>query len=172
MFTGKKGKLRSNSGKMTGTKEEPMEVKEEGGNVLVRKESEEETEKLALKDIPAYTEGRSDTAELVKSRSPGSEEGLFLSEKSDEGSHHDSTLRRKEDVVVVEEDSDKDDDDKKKLAMNTIYDGFSIYGRILCLVVKRKGLVKGQQPAGGTGQAMMEEWVASTQAGQGQTMED
>jgi hypothetical protein len=49
------------------------------------------------------------------------------------------------------------------MALSTSYDGFSIYGRILCLVVKRKGMVKGKQPAAGAGQAMMEEWIASTQ---------
>ncbi|KAI7683524.1 hypothetical protein KC322_g13707, partial [Hortaea werneckii] len=58
------------------------------------------------------------------------------------------------------------EDDKKKLAMNTSYDGFSIYGRILCLVVKRKG--KRSQPlqtAPAGGSQMMEQWV-STQAAQ------
>lgn len=64
------------------------------------------------------------------------------------------------------------DDEKKKLALNTTYDGFSIYGRILCLVVKRKGTAKGKEVAGGSGQAMMEEWISSTQMGQGQMMDE
>lgn len=57
------------------------------------------------------------------------------------------------------------EDDKKKLALNTSYDGFSIYGRILCLVVKRKGKKsqQGNAPVGGS--QMMEQWV-STQAAQ------
>jgi hypothetical protein len=58
---------------------------------------------------------------------------------------------------------EEEDDDKKKMALDTFYDGFSIYGRVLCLVVKRKDK-KGKGPAGLTGgQAMMEEWITSTQ---------
>lgn len=58
------------------------------------------------------------------------------------------------------------EDDKKKLALNTSYEGFSIYGRILCLIVKRKGSKKAAD--NGTvavGSEMMENWV-STQAAQ------
>lgn len=52
-------------------------------------------------------------------------------------------------------------DDKKKLGLNTSYDGFSIYGRILCLVVKRRG---GRKPtSAASSQAILETWV-STQA--------
>lgn len=67
--------------------------------------------------------------------------------------------------------SERNEDDKKKMAVKTTYDGFSIHGRILCLVVKRKGIA-GRGQVGGTGQAMMEEWIASTQMGDGQTMDD
>ncbi|RYP74013.1 hypothetical protein DL770_007676 [Monosporascus sp. CRB-9-2] len=76
-------------------------------------------------------------------------------------------------------------DDKKKLAMDISYEGFSIYGRVLCLVVKRRdggttkvtGSSSGQVAsgagggrggstsikAGGGGQAMMENFIISTQ---------
>ena len=84
----------------------------------------------------------------------GSQEALFMSE----GSEDENDLTSREEPIVVP------DDDKKKLAMDTTYEGFSIYGRILCLVVKRKGLVKGKVITGGTGQAMMENFITSTQA--------
>jgi hypothetical protein len=65
------------------------------------------------------------------------------------------------------------EDDKKKLALNTTYDGFSIYGRILCLIVKRKGKKATQSalgaPAGGS--QMMENWV-STQVAQEAGLQD
>lgn len=61
-----------------------------------------------------------------------------------------------------------DEDDKKKMGMSTTYEGFRIYGRILCLVVKRKGS-KGKE---GVGQAMLEEWISSTQAGEGRLSDD
>ena len=65
-----------------------------------------------------------------------------------------------------------DDDDKKKLALNTSYDGFSIYGRILCLVVKRKG--KKSQPSGIVvgGSQMMEHWVGTQALAEGGLDED
>lgn len=57
------------------------------------------------------------------------------------------------------------DDDKKKMGMRTTYDGFAIYGRVLCLVVKRREGARGKGPtAVEAGKAMMEEWIASTQA--------
>ncbi|KAK7416649.1 hypothetical protein QQX98_005120 [Neonectria punicea] len=68
------------------------------------------------------------------------------------------------------------DDDKKKLAMDVSYEGFAIYGQVLCLVVKKRD--SGKTPhssnrAGGAaasagvsgsrpeGQAMMENWISS-----------
>ncbi|PTB68244.1 hypothetical protein BBK36DRAFT_1115017 [Trichoderma citrinoviride] len=53
-----------------------------------------------------------------------------------------------------------EDDYKKKLAMDVSYEGFAIYGRVLCLVVKKKES-KPQQALGG--QAKMENWITSTQ---------
>lgn len=69
-------------------------------------------------------------------------------------------------------------DDKKKLAMDISYEGFGIYGRVLCLVIKRRdggktmALSSGAGPSGGGrsrasgrpgGQASMENWITSTQ---------
>lgn len=68
-------------------------------------------------------------------------------------------------------------DDKKKMTMDISYEGFAIYGRVLCLVVKRRDggssragssavSSAGRSQTGGRpgGQAMMENWIASTQA--------
>ncbi|KAI9768734.1 MAG: hypothetical protein M1840_004729 [Geoglossum simile] len=54
--------------------------------------------------------------------------------------------------------------DDKKLSLRMSYDGFSIYGRILCLVIKRRPGVKfrGGLAIDGAGQAM-EDWIVSTQ---------
>ncbi|KAI9673354.1 MAG: hypothetical protein M1829_004121 [Trizodia sp. TS-e1964] len=83
-----------------------------------------------------------------------------------------ASKRSKHDARQDAETGLTETDDKKKLNMNTSYDGFSIYGRILCLVVKRRGKSGGRLGAGSTkpeasGQAIMEEWIASTQAAQG-----
>jgi hypothetical protein len=79
----------------------------------------------------------------------------------------------RDDEEAAAEPEVEDEDDKKKLALNTTYDGFSIYGRILCLIVKRKGKKAAQStlgaPAGGS--QMMETWV-STQVAQEAGLQD
>ena len=89
-----------------------------------------------------------------------------------------SAAETRNEPVTVEDDSDDgegdndhgsdrgedDGDGKKKLGFRTSYAGFAIYGRILCLVVKRKtggGVGKGKEMRGGAGQAMMEEWIGT-----------
>lgn len=69
--------------------------------------------------------------------------------------------------------TDVGDDEKKKLGLNTSYEGFSIYGRILCLVVKRRGVRNqaGNNSASASSQQMMENWV-STQAAAEQADDD
>jgi hypothetical protein len=62
--------------------------------------------------------------------------------------------------------------DTKAFGPSMSYQGFSIYGRTLCLVVKRRGtgaLAPGRQQLSGS-QQMMETWV-STQAAQGDPAE-
>lgn len=81
-----------------------------------------------------------------------------------------------QDTENAEVAGDDDDDKKKKMAIDISFEGFAIYGRVLCLVVKkREGALRtagagtaraaaseaaGSKPAG---QAMMENWISSTQ---------
>ncbi|KAF5130701.1 hypothetical protein E5D57_007043 [Metarhizium anisopliae] len=64
-------------------------------------------------------------------------------------------------------DEDEDEDDKKKLTMDVSYEGFAIYGRVLCLVVrKRENKTPRPRQDGANkpeGQASMENWITSTQ---------
>jgi len=55
-------------------------------------------------------------------------------------------------------------DDKKKLGFKTTYNGFTIWGKVLCLLVERKG-APGKKSAGGAdgGQALMQEWITASQ---------
>lgn len=123
-----------------------------------------------LRDIPMADHGEGkDSAQ----HSPASEQSLFIPDDSAEDGS--SRIRRHQDAQTKREltsiDPEDGTDDKKKMLLNTSYDGFAIYGRILCLVVKRRGVTKGKDRGGGTGQAMMEEWIASTQLAEGQLME-
>lgn len=80
------------------------------------------------------------------------------------------------DPVILQEDSDDEDlskiphadntdldedsgmQDDKKMAFNTNYNGFAIYGKVLCLLVERKTGKKSSD-----GQALMQEWITASQ---------
>lgn len=173
IFKNEGGRLKSNSGKMTGTSEVPIEVQDDTTvPVMVREESDEQEGGLILKDIPAVedvAESEQDRESRRKRRRRSSED-LFVSDSPGEGdfqSQQTPSKRNKRDGEhdTITGETGNVEEDKKKMGLSTAYDGFSIYGRILCLVVKRRGTVKGKQRAG-AGQAKMEDWIASTQVDQ------
>ena len=161
------------------------EMKGEGGGVVEIAEEEDE-EEARLGNIPAEQgEGR------VEVKRQDGTEGMPVDLRDGEGEEEDdgddeeeaferdnpmtSTQRRR---VARRRDGEGEDEKKKKGAFDTTYEGFSIYGRILCLVVKRRGTGAkgGRELAGGAGQAMMEEWIGTqirqhddegTEAGEG-----
>ena len=157
----------SKNGRLTGTRDAPVEIADAAVPGLVREESDEE---VRIADLPAAGgEGGYGRAGVAKEESG---EGLFVSDGDEDGEEVSSG---KEDKDISMGGGEGGEDDKKKLSLNTTYDGFSIYGRILCLVVKRKGTVKGKEAAvgsAGSGQAMMEEWISSTQMAEGLMMDD
>lgn len=147
-----------------------MEIGDEEDIPLVREESQDDT-RLSLADIPVAGD---DFDHAVPQKSQQEQGGsLSVSDRSD-GETMTRGPRRARDVKEesVQLGHEEGADDKKKMALNTTYDGFSIYGRILCLVVKRRGTARSKELAGGAGQAMMEEWISSTQAAEGQMLDD
>ena len=169
---GEKARLGTTDGKLTGTRDAPVEVAE-GGPGISREESDE-TEGVRMADLPAASPEIGNGAPHIPKQE--SREELFVSD--DESGDDDAQMtenssgrKRKEPDAAIEID-DQGDDEKKKMGLATDYDGFSIYGRILCLVVKRKDNAKGKGAAGDTGPAMMEEWIASTQVGEDRMMDD
>ena len=162
----KKERLGSRNGRLTGTRDAPVEIADVAPG-LVREESDE----VRLADLPAAGEEEGYGRAAVSKEESG--EGLFVSD-GDEDEEEVSTGDGMDNDITMG-GNEGGEDDKKKLSLNTTYDGFSIYGRILCLVVKRKGTVKGKEAAvgsAGSGQAMMEEWISSTQMAEGQMMDD
>lgn len=148
-----------------GTQDVPLDVEGGPDMPMVREESQEDAE-TALGDIPLA--GNSPISGGAHGTTQGTRDTLFVSEEpeDEEFQAQRTPLPRhgKEESVPVEQGGREDD--KKKMALNTTYDGFTIYGRILCLVIKRRGIARGREQAGVSGQAMMEEWIASTQAGE------
>ena len=165
-----KGGLGTLNGKLTGTREEPVEVGNSAPGLFA--DESEESEGVRMKDIPAATGGEAEHRATLATEE--SQDGLFLSEDSTEGDIGAQKPPSSDGKAKshVREEEDGGEDDKKKLGMDTTYDGFSIYGRILCLVVKRKTTVKGKEIASSTGQATMEEWITSTQMGEAQMTDE
>lgn len=171
-------------------------------DVLILREEDEEggDGDLHLADIPAINETATySTTRGAKRRRQGGEEGNDVMEIED-SDHSDN---EQDDGLFVNSGSEDDNDndasppnkrlkkygdgpeaaaavqnDKKKMAMDISYEGFAIYGRVLCLVVKRRdGNTKSggrSIPPGGVGnggggagrpggQAVMENWISSTQ---------
>jgi hypothetical protein len=100
------------------------------------------------------------TRYVVQIRDEPSDDDVELSdipaaEPDEEGVGEDSAMQDLEDGG----------EDDKKIGPKTTYDGFSIYGRVLCLVVKRRGAAS-MSAKHASSQQMMESWV-STQAAQG-----
>jgi hypothetical protein len=173
-----KDRIQSNSGKLTnwlntGTSNQPMIIDDQAAEpILIREEEDEEAINIA--DIPEADELREPTRRSAQEKRRA--ETANHDPVSDASDSEDSTLfvpgestkRKKTRPTPTEtdanENSEEVEDDKKKLGLNTSYDGFSIYGRILCLVVKRRGVrTIGGIAAPASSQQMLENWV-STQA--------
>jgi len=161
-----KAGIQSNSSKLTGaTNDTAIDV--EDAPAILREDSEEDG--LNLQDLPGAEDTRSETHDLFMSEDEGprgSKHPRAVAANTASGSESESSpeseplpKRRKDTEIIPDEE---ETDDKKKMAMATSYDGFSIYGRVLCLVIKRKDK-KGKNPAIGGGQTIMEDFITSTQ---------
>lgn len=178
-----KPKIKSTSNKLTGwlnNSENPITV-EDNDHVPagLRQEVEDEP---ALQDIPeAANNGgkRKGTDDVDSDGDPlfvsSDDEGTFQTQRAAPTKRRRQQKARQGDRQAEggTDGGEEDNDDKKKMALNTTYDGFSIYGRILCLIVKRKGTRAAaavpNAPVGGS--QMMEQWV-STQVAQDAGLED
>jgi hypothetical protein len=141
--------------KLTDMSDSPIHILDEpepGPTVLV--ESDEEPQ-VNLKDIP---DAAGDTEDNRLSRRRGRRRGTS-GEASDDGSH--PSKRKKADLSSARLITE----DEKKLGFDTVYEGFSIWGWVLCLLITRKvGKPRdGKATVVLTGPALMEEWI-STQA--------
>ncbi|KAH7018413.1 uncharacterized protein B0I36DRAFT_39051 [Microdochium trichocladiopsis] len=192
----------SSGGRLFGaTSEAPLDVDAAADNFTVELRQEESDDDVVLSEIPAAEAAQAeDNTRRVKrprrettteseavvevlsddqeSNDQDEEEDLFVNSPGSE--ERDSTgpppAKRHKDGTLGVVAQNGGDDKKKKLAMDISYEGFSIYGRVLCLVVKRRetssafGTTKllGNKAAAGTGQNMMENFIVSTQVPAGQ----
>ena len=178
-----KPRIQSNSRKLTnwltsGTNDQPIVINEAATDPIVIEEEEDDTVNMA--DIPEAElprrstrtkRSRSEVDKGVANNASDSDEAdLFVSDTTSKRSKSGAAPA---DAVEVEGEEESQDD-KKKLELNTSYEGFSIYGRILCLVVKRRGVRSGRGSADApvSSQQMLENWVSTQAAGQVDDDED
>ncbi|KAG9997228.1 hypothetical protein KCU78_g17051, partial [Aureobasidium melanogenum] len=147
-----KPRLESNASKLTNyfgnNTENAIHVHddEEAPAVLL----EEDADEVKMGDIPEANTNK-------RSRNDDDDEHIFVQSEEDE---EEETPQPRKKKTKVKDTTQDEEEDKKKMGIKTAYEGFSIYGRILCLIVKRKGVKKN---AAGNSAAMLETWV-STQA--------
>ncbi|KAL7908649.1 hypothetical protein GGI35DRAFT_408429 [Trichoderma velutinum] len=160
--------LQSNASKLIAeTNATPIDV-DANDFAPIRIEEDSDNEGVALSDIPSANtrrrakRQRSNTLEIDDSdefEDAGDDSASVVDVDSD--GHQPLPKRPRGPVKLpAEPEGGFHDDYKKKLAMDVSYEGFAIYGRVLCLIVKKKEN-KTQQSLGG--QAKMENWITSTQ---------
>ncbi|KAK3497282.1 uncharacterized protein B0T23DRAFT_426410 [Neurospora hispaniola] len=123
-------------------------------------------------------EGGTDDETQAVASDLSDDDGLFIGDSDDAGSEGPPERKRRKSKQPAAQEEERDD--KKKLAMDISYEGFAIYGRVLCLVVKRRDVEKTVTgPSSGKaltaqpgGQAMMENWITSTQLPEAAVGED
>ncbi|KAK2878155.1 hypothetical protein FQN49_001106 [Arthroderma sp. PD_2] len=129
-FKNDKGRITSNSRKMTGgTNDSPLQIPEEAiGEARILVESDEDEQMPFANDEAALDRPKEDEQQAVE---------------------------------VAKEPAE----DEKKLGLTTTYDGFGIWGWVLCLIIKRKKPTEIAPKAGAEAPGLMEEWIC-TQAPQ------
>lgn len=130
-------------------------IPDEDGDILIAQEDRDKP--INLEDIP----------ELPNEQING-DDTLFVhdSEDSDPAFEPGPRRSRKPTAKPLEAISE----DNKKLGLRTYYDGFSIYGRILCLVVRRRG--GPINAAAANSQQIMENWISTQAVGDGLVLDD
>lgn len=177
----KKPKIQSTGNKLTGwlnNSENPITLEDNDDMPAGLREAVED--EPALGDIPEAAESGS---KRKADNGEADDDPLFVS-SDDEGTFQTQRVTSRRRRTTRQQQATRDDseeaaaednveDDKKKMGLKTTYDGFSIYGRILCLIVKRKGKKAAPSAPGAPvgGSQMMEHWV-STQVAQEAGLED
>jgi hypothetical protein len=139
-----------------GNADKPIDVDDD--TPIVVQEEEEDTNLEAIPEAPKDT----NESLFVQSSSEDEDEDFFQTQKAPTARRR--RKRPQEDPIVIDEGADSEvegEDDKKKLGLQTQYDGFSIYGSTLCLIVKRRGVTAPKDVGPTTSQAMMENWVST-----------
>ncbi|KAL5117664.1 hypothetical protein ACEQ8H_004412 [Pleosporales sp. CAS-2024a] len=174
-----RGRIQSNSGKLTswvtsGTSDQPVLINEDVQESIVIREEEDE-EGINMADLPQADEHSGSARDSGRGkRGLESAEHDAVSDKS--GSDSSALFVpggcSTRNQAKWNEEAAEAGEDKKKVGLKTSYDGFSIYGRILCLVVKRRGVRSSAGGGPASSQQMLENWVSTQAAAEHDDEED
>lgn len=134
ILSGRRKRIKSNSSRLVSGGDDDG-TGSDAASVVIREESEERS---GLYDVPAtgsLSTGHGDRRQFRRMRRSGMDsERVIVPESDDDTEYVDGA-----DHILIES-SDEDNmaqDDKKPLSITT-YEGFQIYQRVLCLVVKKR----------------------------------
>ena len=177
--------MQSNSSKLISeTNEQPVDIEEVDDPLLREEDSDDEG--ITLTDIPAAPSKdrqvkRRRGAERPADAHDGTEEEenseapieVISDDEFEDPINDQPPTKRARRPRARQNGSEENEDDKKKMSMDLSYEGFAIYGRVLCLVVKKRETQARQASTSkkntivdsskGTGHAAMENWISSTQ---------
>ncbi|KAG6032597.1 hypothetical protein E4U40_006087 [Claviceps sp. LM458 group G5] len=157
--------MQSNSTKLIDeTNHVPVDVdgEQEIAAILREEDSDDDGGNERLSEIPVARPKRrrgTTTSDHHTEESGGSDNAIDL----DSDTERPATKRARIPSALGEDASEGEEDDKKKLAMDVSYEGFAIYGRVLCLVVRRRENKTQRLRQDAEGQANMDNWITSTQ---------
>lgn len=165
-------KMQSNTNRLIGeTNDNPVDIDASDG-ITILQEEDPDDEGGALSDIPIAPKPRAHGAKRRRI-DRGHDDEFEPSDNDETASAIEIDSEAEEPAPKrLREAQNSAADDKKKLAMDVSYEGFAIYGRVLCLVVRKRDSPSqrnaGKTASGATmaqpaGQASMENWITSTQ---------
>ncbi|KFY23931.1 hypothetical protein V493_05555 [Pseudogymnoascus sp. VKM F-4281 (FW-2241)] len=124
----------------------------------------EEDDDVVIQDVPPAredTNNPSPTRRSKRTRPTKVADTLFIADSDASTSDLDSPPPKRARSAAPLGAAEEEEQDEKKMAMRSEYDGYGIYGRVLCLIVTKTAAKDGT--GGGGGREVMEEWIASTQ---------
>nr|KMM69111.1 hypothetical protein CPAG_05433 [Coccidioides posadasii RMSCC 3488] len=153
------GRISSKSNKLTGNSDDPIHIPDDSEQPVHPLLVEEEDSPVNLHDIPEAQPDDVGSEQPVRRRR---RQRRAMAAAEDE----DGAPMRPSKRARAETPTEAIAHDEKKLAMTTTYEGFDIWGWILCLLVSRRDRTKAAPASGeSSNQALMEEWIC-TQAPQ------
>lgn len=125
-------------------------------NELAIREEDDDQAGFCISDLPSANDPFEDS-QHVSNESARKDSELAQCTNHNLSPISEPPLIRQQNEAIIDEEHEE-----KKMAICTTYEGFSVHGRVLCLVIKRINS-SNNSLSGPSGPASMEKWISSTQ---------